>query len=78
MGEAATAAAIKSVIYVLKLADIKALIGILQSTQRDLNASCKGLSTIRPLTRNVLSAAEGMESTATKMSDRLEVILSDV
>lgn len=78
LGATSTAETIKGVIDGLKLADIEVLIGVLQSTKRDLNASYEGLRTIRPLFNNVLDAAEGMESIVTKMADRLEVILSDV
>ncbi|KAF3069675.1 hypothetical protein GL218_07891 [Daldinia childiae] len=78
LGATATAATIAGVIDSLKLADIIALIGVLQNTKRDLNVAYEGLGTIRPLFKNVLDAAEGMESVVTKMADRLEVILCDV
>ncbi|KAF7561510.1 hypothetical protein G7046_g2637 [Stylonectria norvegica] len=78
LGATATAAAIKTVIDSLKLADIEALITTLQSTKRDLDATYNGLNTIRPLFKNVVTAAEGMEATTTAMADGLQHLANDI
>ncbi|KAI0105922.1 hypothetical protein F4814DRAFT_452301 [Daldinia grandis] len=72
LGATPIAAGILFVLDGLNLRDIVALIGLLQSTKRGLNALYEGLRTIRPLLNSVLGAAEGMESIVTKMVDRLE------
>ncbi|KAM0228386.1 hypothetical protein ACHAP5_011950 [Fusarium lateritium] len=78
LGAGATAAAIKTVVDSLNLADIEGLISALQSSKRDLDTSFNTLTTIRPLFINVVSAAEDIETTSSSIADTLQQIENNI
>ena len=78
LGATATAAAIKGSIDSLQLADIVTLLSVLKSTKRDLDSAFHGLSTIQPIFRNVVNAAQGFEDTTTTMADGLQALQDDL
>lgn len=78
LGAGATAAAIKTVVDGLQLADIEGLISVLQSSKRDLDTSFNTLTAIRPLFIDVVSAAEDMEATTSSIADTLQDIQNNI
>ncbi|KAI1496683.1 hypothetical protein F5X99DRAFT_424351 [Biscogniauxia marginata] len=78
LGATETAAAVKTVVDGLGLADIEKLLTILRSTRRDLETTSTALQAVRPLFGSVVEGAEALETATSDMADELQRLVDDI